>query len=164
MLTLKQSKKRYYQIMELRKKRFTLREIAEKYKITTQRVQQITTRGEPKTVVRILSKLQNYLQSIGREGREHTREKVRIRDKWTCQDCKLIKKTTDVFKHNSKIKILKGKIKALDIHHLNGKCGKLSKNYDASNDLTDMITLCHKCHYNRPEHKVKSKNFGKKSY
>lgn len=39
-----------------------------------------------------------------------------------------------------------------DIHHLNGLCGKKSKGYDRVSEIDGLITLCHKCHYNRPEH------------
>lgn len=70
-------------------------------------------------------------------GRDRTRQLVRMRDKHTCQDCGR-KKFPDE--------------KRLDVHHINGLCGKLSLAYDKTKDLSGMITLCHKCHYNRPEH------------
>ena len=94
------------------------------------------------------------------EGRELVREKARKRDNWTCQDCGLIKYPWDIKEHNKNIKGLKGRIKSLDIHHLNGLCGKKSKGYDKVSEIDGLITLCHKCHFNRPEHTTK-KNKGK---
>lgn len=76
-------------------------------------------------------------------GIQYTREIVRIRDKRTCQDCKK--------------KWVPG-TKRFDVHHLNGLCGKRSTTYESVKDLTGLITLCHKCHYNRPEHTVKKKS------
>lgn len=89
-------------------------------------------------------------------GREFVREKVRARDNWTCQDCGIRRGLEEVLRHNLFHKELKGKMKGLDVHHLNGKCGLLSKAYDKMEDIEGLITLCHKCHYNRPEHKCKS--------
>lgn len=71
------------------------------------------------------------------EGLDRPRELVRIRDKHTCQSCgkKWVEGT-----------------RRFDIHHLNGLCGKKSKNYDKSKYFEGLITLCHKCHFNHPEH------------
>jgi len=80
-------------------------------------------------------------------GRDRNREYVRIRDKHTCQDCK---------------KIWVKKTRRFDVHHLNGLCGKKSKGYDCVKDMQGLVTLCHKCHYNRPEHRCKDSKFGKK--
>lgn len=70
------------------------------------------------------------------EGRERTRELVRIRDKHTCQNCKKVWTSGRRF----------------DVHHLNGVCGKKTRSYDSIFDLLGLITLCHKCHYHHPEH------------
>ena len=80
------------------------------------------------------------------EGRDYTRELVRIRDKHTCKDCGK--------------KWVVGK-RRFDIHHLKGLCGKKSKGYDNVNKIKYLITLCHKCHFNRPEHKVKTRKFAR---
>ena len=99
-----------------------------------------------------------YLISVNcSDGRERTRELVRMRDKHKCQDCGFRRFTTSVVRYNKKLKTLKGKKKSLDIHHLNGLCGKKSKSYDKVEDIQNLITLCHKCHYNRPEHKSNKK-------
>lgn len=75
-----------------------------------------------------------------RKGRERVREMVRHRDKYTCQSCgKLWKEGTRSF----------------DVHHLNGLCGKKSTGYDSIKDMDGLITLCHKCHFNHPEHTYK---------
>lgn len=75
------------------------------------------------------------------KGRERTRELVRIRDKHTCQSCKK--------KWNGG--------RRFDIHHLGGLCGKKSKSYDSVDDIHVLLTLCHKCHFNHPEHTLNSK-------
>jgi len=69
-------------------------------------------------------------------GRDATRELVRIRDNYTCQSC---------FKRWEEGK------RRFDIHHLNGVCGKKSKNYDRVEDMDGLITFCHNCHMNQPE-------------
>jgi len=79
---------------------------------------------------------------INLEGRDFNREKARIRDKHKCQDCG---------------KKWKEGQRRLDTHHLKGLCGKKSKGYDKVIEVNDLITLCHKCHYNRPEHKSNKK-------
>lgn len=78
-------------------------------------------------------------------GREWSRELARIRDKHTCKDCGRVWK--------------KGK-RRFDTHHINGKCGKLSRKYDRISSIGGLITLCHRCHFNRPEHSVKKKGWG----
>lgn len=80
-------------------------------------------------------------------GRDRVRELVRCRDKHTCQDC---------------FKIWKVGERRFDIHHLGGLCGKRSKSYDKLKDKDNLITLCHKCHFNRPEHKCKTEKYRKK--
>lgn len=79
-------------------------------------------------------------------GLDRTRMMVRIRDKFTCQDCGDIR-TPEQAKLNRK--------RLFDCHHLNGLCGKKSHGYDKVSEIDGLITLCHKCHYNRPEHRVK---------
>ena len=70
-------------------------------------------------------------------GISRTRELARIRDKQSCQDCKKV--------------WMEGQRK-FDIHHLNGLCGKRSQSYDKVTDMEGLITLCHKCHFNRTDH------------
>ena len=72
------------------------------------------------------------------QGRDKNREKARIRDKHICRDCGN--------------KWEKGK-RRLDCHHINGLCGKKSRRYDKN--INDLITLCHKCHYNRHDRSEK---------
>lgn len=64
-------------------------------------------------------------------GRDFTRQKVRIRDKLTCQRCG--KKWLPTMRR-------------FDVHHLKGLCGKKSKAYDKSKDMKILITYCHRCH------------------
>lgn len=67
------------------------------------------------------------------EGRDHLREKVRILFKHICQKCG--------YKWKSG--------RRLDIHHINGLCGKLSRSYDR--EVKNLLPLCHKCHLSLPE-------------
>lgn len=94
-----------------------------------------------------------------RDGREHVRTLVRIRDKFTCQDCKSVRLPKEIRDHNSKIAGLKGRVKNFDVHHINGLCGKKSSGYDRVGEMDGLVTLCHECHFNRPEHRVKSKEY-----
>ena len=66
------------------------------------------------------------------EGRERTREAVRIRDKYSCYTCR---------------KKWKRGTRRFDVHHLNGLCGKKSRGYDKFSEMEGLITICHKCHY-----------------
>ena len=92
-------------------------------------------------------------------GRDRNRMKVRISQDFTCKDCGKRRSPEEVSKHNKKISGLKGKIKLFDIHHSEGLCGKKSKGYDRIEDMSKLIVLCHKCHYNRPEHRCKSEEY-----
>ena len=76
------------------------------------------------------------------EGRERTRTLVRVRDNFTCQDCGDVRFPKDCGKE----KLFQ---KQLDVHHLNGLCGKRSRSYEAIAEMEGLITLCHKCHFNR---------------
>lgn len=156
---------RYEDIIKLREyDGLTLQEIGDKYSISRERVRQILEKGKPKTLSgRPISSTEAYLKSVGKtDGRERARELVRIRDNHTCQDCGIQIFTKDIFKYNSQFKTQKGKKKSLDVHHINGLCGKNSTGYDSTKDISGMITLCHKCHYNRPEHECQKKEWGDK--
>lgn len=85
-------------------------------------------------------------------GRDMVRFIVRRRDNFTCQDCGKVR-TPKMSKKLGK--------RQFDVHHLNGLCGKKSRGYDKISEIDTLITLCHKCHYNRAEHRCKSKSFGK---
>lgn len=80
-------------------------------------------------------------------GWERTRFLVRQRDKFTCQDCGNIRTPEHARMMG---------VRQFDVHHLNGLCGKKSKGYDRLSDMDGLITLCHKCHFNRPEHASKN--------
>jgi hypothetical protein len=79
-------------------------------------------------------------------GRDRKRFLVRARDNFTCQECGLVRRPTEC--KNGK--------KNLDVHHLNGLCGKLSVACKNEVDISQMITVCHKCHYNRFDHSHKN--------
>ena len=76
-------------------------------------------------------------------GKDRTRELARIRDKHTCQKCG---------------KIWQEGQRRFDVHHLNGKCGEMSKEYDKVSEINGLITLCHKCHFNRHDWAPKVKS------
>lgn len=81
------------------------------------------------------------IQNNKYRGIDRTREMVRMRDNQTCQECKKV--------------WIEGNRK-YDVHHLNGLCGKRSRKYDKVSEMDGLITLCHKCHYNRFDHSMKS--------
>jgi len=72
-------------------------------------------------------------------GRDLVRGVVRGRDNNTCQVCGYV--------WNPK------QPKRLDVHHLDGLCGKLTKKYDNFDMMNKLITVCHKCHYNLEDHR-----------
>ena len=79
-------------------------------------------------------------------GKDRTRELVRIRDNHTCQMCGKKWRKNKSFP-----------MRRFDVHHLNGVCGKKSMAYDKVSEMDGLITLCHKCHFNHPEHSRKLK-------
>jgi hypothetical protein len=93
-------------------------------------------------------------------GREHTRKQVRERDGHKCRDCGFRRTPQMVANHNENLPTLIGRIKSLDVHHLDGFCGKKSRSYDRVSEIHKLITLCHKCHYNRPEHRCQKESWG----
>lgn len=83
------------------------------------------------------TKKPQHLSSLS--GRDVIREKVRKRDKYTCQGCS---------------RVWEPGTRRFDVHHLNGLCGKKSKKYDRVAEIGGLITLCHRCHYRHPLHTV----------
>ncbi len=81
------------------------------------------------------------------EGRERTREARRMYDKHTCRGCGKEWNPT---------------MRRFDIHHTDDMCGKKSKGYDSMDDFDILITLCHKCHFNRHDFSSKKENMGRK--
>lgn len=71
-------------------------------------------------------------------GRDRIREKIRIRDKYTCQLCGKIWK--------------KGK-RRFDVHHKDCDKEKTKQCDNYEKEKNNLITLCHKCHLNLPEHR-----------
>ncbi len=110
--------------------RLTYREIGKLLNISRQRVHQII-KGYYSPY---------YLKTRNIGG--YSRELARKRDKYACQDC------------GKKWKIGE---RRLDVHHLNGLCGTPSRGYtyDKVSNIDGLITLCHKCHFNRPDHRLK---------
>lgn len=84
--------------------------------------------------------LPKYLHNKSSDGRGRTRMLVRKRDDFTCQLCR-DRRTPEQAKEHGK--------RLFDVHHLNGMCGKKSRGYDRVKDMSGLITLCHKCHFNR---------------
>lgn len=159
-MTYEEAVKRYREWVDLRKKGWTLLEIGNEYGITRQAVGQRLRKGEP-VEPPPSSGISKYA-SHHQKGRGRARMLVRMRDNFTCQDCGAVRMPEEVEEHNSKMATLKGRKRLFDVHHTHGQCGKNSLGYDSTKDLTKMVTLCHKCHYNRPEHRVKQKDFRSK--
>lgn len=124
----------------------TLREIGKLFNLSHQRIQQIVAKGFPE------HKERNSNDANKLQGRERTRFLVRQRDDFTCQTCRE-RRTPEESKRL--------KVKQFDVHHLNGLCGKKSRSYDPVSTMDTMITLCHRCHFNHPEHRFKFSNLDK---
>jgi 5-methylcytosine-specific restriction enzyme A len=75
-----------------------------------------------------------------KEGREVIREKVRIRDNYTCQLCKREWKITE---------------RSFDVHHKDNDAEKTMEYGNYERDKDNLITLCHKCHLSLPQHRKK---------
>lgn len=136
-MNLEKSLQRQKEFIKLREGGLTYSQIAKIFDITRQRVHQVVNQKfsgrEPDPFWFNKKKWQ-------KEGRERVRMLVRKRDDFKCQDCG---------------KRWKDGERSFDVHHLNGLCGKKSRGYDSIKDMDILITLCHKCHFNRPEHKSK---------
>lgn len=94
--------------------------------------------------------LDKYLILRRGGGNDKVRMLARIRDGFTCQAC---------HKKRGLDEVKKSKLKLFDVHHLNGLCGR--KNRERGNDriadIPGLITLCHKCHFNRHDFSKKGK-------
>jgi hypothetical protein len=84
-------------------------------------------------------------ESWRKGGREWVRFLVRARDNFTCQSCG--RRWEQGQRH-------------LDVHHLNGMCGRVARGYESTCAIPKLITLCHKCHFNHPEHTLKTRGCG----
>lgn len=80
------------------------------------------------------------LTGIMQGQRERIRELVRIRDNHTCQKCGL--------------KWTVGERK-LDVHHIDCDNTKSRQCDKWEEEKDNMMTLCHKCHLNLPQHREK---------
>lgn len=144
---LKMSIKRYKNFVRLRSEGATFKEIGLMYGTSGQSVQNRIKKGFPKEMggQKGILALSGFLKL---KGRDRARMLVRIRDNFTCQVCG-DKRTPDK---------AKGKERLFDVHHTGGSCGKNSRGYDSTKDISKMITVCHKCHYNLPDHTLKTRN------
>lgn len=87
----------------------------------------------------------------GLHGFDHIRERVRVRDNHTCQNCK---------------RVWVVGTRRFDVHHLdedmegtNKNTGKFKTNYKYdSKNIDKMITYCHKCHLNLDSVRRKIRN------
>ena len=155
---------RYKKIKGLREKGLTFEKIGKEVSLSGYHTSSLLRQGEPKA--KKCSGCGNKIEIVSHNfclkcwpvdlnGRDYTRSIVRIRDNHTCQDCGLKRTTDEVKKHNEKIEGLKGRMKSLDVHHVDGYCGENSRGYDSVKDVDILITLCHKCHFNRHDRSKK---------
>lgn len=150
--------KRQKEVLRLIKQGKTQAQIAKLFNVTRQRISQLKNKkyfqsrkinclacNKRFTIFTPKNKFCNgcskHLSNI--DGRERSREIVRIRDKYRCQKCGL------KWDEN---------MRRFDIHHLNGDCGKYSRGYDKIKNIDNLITMCHKCHLNLDEVKDKMRN------
>lgn len=134
------NKRRKNKIIKLRNKEYTYQEIADKYKISRQRIHQIITGYRSPLIIKKYNKNGKTIYERKLEGLDFLKEKIRRRDNHTCQECgkKWIEGT-----------------RRLDVHHkscipsqTDAMVYKNNKNPD------DLITLCHKCHLNIKAHRA----------
>ena len=148
-MTFQEQIKRYKDFIFLRKNGWTVKNIAKKYGISRQAVEIRIVKGFPKigTVKNqfhnqfykfVFKKYGLRIQDI--QGKDRTRMVVRARDNFKCRSCGK-KRTPKQAKRYKK--------RLFDVHHLNGICGKKSKSYDSIKNIDKLITICHKCHYQR---------------
>lgn len=149
--TLEAKRRRYRQILEWRKEGKTFEEIGNYLGVTRQAIQLRVKQGEPKEP-KVPPRTEFVEIGVRPRGREWTRMLVRYRDNFTCRDCGLVRTLEEVRDFNGNVRRLKGKMKSLDVHHLEGLCGKKSRGYDSVKDINLLITLCHKCHFNRHDY------------
>lgn len=132
-------------IQNLRNKRYTYQQIGDLLNVSRQRVHQILTEYNSPIIIKPFTQIpvnwqpdKKYnskgLKKAGFEGRGYLKEIVRRRDNYTCQIC------------NRKWR--KGQ-RRFDIHHLDENLeGRNGYSYKACKNLDRQITLCHKCHLN----------------
>jgi len=102
-------------------------------------IKKIQREWRKKDIKKVKSKI-NITKITGMvcDSRNRTRELIRIRDNFTCQKCGK--------------KWIIGQ-RRFDVHHkdFNKEKSRKADNYEKEKD--NMITLCHKCHLNLPEHR-----------
>ena len=151
-MTEKKLEKRKKDIVKLIEKRLTYNQVGKMYGISRQRVHQIVKEFKnpkpkkpytkldimPKTKVKIDKLNIARITGMSSGSRDRVRELIRIRDNHTCQICGKVWKTWQ---------------RRLDVHHIDCVKEKTNQcdNYEKEKD--NMITLCHKCHLNLPEHR-----------
>lgn len=140
-------------IKSLKDKRYTFQQIGNFLGISRQRAHQILTgynspfaKKKLKEIkqralqkqVDIKNGLRPDTKGIKLEGFSFIREAIRRRDNYTCQIC------------GKKWK--KGQ-RRFDVHHIDCDKEKTNKYDNWEKEKDNMITLCHKCHLNLPEHR-----------
>jgi 5-methylcytosine-specific restriction endonuclease McrA len=145
--------KRKKQIIRLFENRYSLKYIGNLFKISKQRVSQII-KSKKRPVKTIFCKVCNRpfkptgyykyckIHRSSLESRDKVREIIRQRDHYTCQMCGK--------------KWRKGN-RRFDVHHKDCIKEKTKKYDDYEKEKDNMITLCHKCHLNLPEHRMEMK-------
>lgn len=136
-------------VLTLRKQGLSYADIGAKLKLSRQRVHQIahsidTVLAKPITIVcgacgngfKTTDPTRIYcdpcqIRIKAKQGKDRTREVVRLRDKDTCQNC---------------FRKWEPGTRRFDVHHLNGMCGQMTRDYDSIASISNLITLCHKCH------------------
>lgn len=153
-------------MLDLRNNGLTYNKIGSIFSLSRQRIHQILKPRIKKPMVKkpMVKKLTSFVllkekrvedpdynsAGIVLEGQDRVREIIRRRDNWTCQICG---------------KKWKESQRRFDVHHIDCKKEK-SKQYDIwEKEKNNMITLCHKCHLNIPEHRRKMlRNFRINNY
>lgn len=154
-------------MIKLYKEGLTYESIGELFGVTRQRIHQIISGYVPPSklqkkeykeveIVNVNRKVYSEQEVIrllsGFYGLDRNRERVRIRDNWTCQSCGKVWKPFDRYGN---------KIRRFDVHHedehLEGRSGENGMYAIDKESMDRMITLCHKCHLNLLHIKEKMK-------
>jgi hypothetical protein len=138
---------RKLQMVNLKDKKYTYSQIGIIFGISRQRVHAIITgyssrKLHPRQITPVFDTLGRPIsrEGITLQGADFTREIIRRRDNYTCQICGRVWQEGQ---------------RRFDVHHIDCDPSKTKQYDNLEKEKNNMITLCHKCHLNIPEHREK---------
>lgn len=109
----------------------TREEVSKVYEISGSYSKAASVLGISRARVHQIVSGKRYKRKGTLQGRDWAREKVRVRDNFTCQSCRKVWRVGEV---------------RFDVHHINDKNGENTRSFDRKESYEGLITLCHKCH------------------